>query len=90
MLFFDLCLSHPSGIFSSGFQTKIVYAFLNSAIYNACPTHLILFDFIILLMFGEEYELQSSLLCNFLHSHITSCLVYPSIPTTALFSDSFS
>jgi hypothetical protein len=46
-----LCLGLPSGLFPSGFSTKTVYAFL----FSQCPAHPIP-DFIILIIFGKEYN----------------------------------
>jgi hypothetical protein len=52
-----LRLGLPSGLFLSGFPTNILYAFL-SPIRATCLRHLILLDLIILIMFGEEYNIN--------------------------------
>jgi hypothetical protein len=44
---------------SSGFPTKIVYAFLFSLIHVTCTAHLILLDLIILILLDKEYRLWS-------------------------------
>jgi hypothetical protein len=38
------------------------------------------------LIFGEQYKLQSSSICNHLHSPVTSSLLGPNILTKTLFS----
>jgi hypothetical protein len=53
------------GLFISRFPTNILYTFILSPIRATYPAHLILFDLIILIMFGEEYKLWNSSLMQF-------------------------
>ena len=74
-----LRLGLPSGLFTSGFPTKNIYAPLSSPIRTTCPAHLILLDFITRTILGEEYRSFSSSLCNLLYSPVTSSLLGPNI-----------
>jgi hypothetical protein len=55
---FHLHLGLPSGLFPSGFPTKIFYNFLFSSMRAACSTHLIHLDLICLMILGisTNYE----------------------------------
>ena len=64
---------------------------LSSPIQATCPAHLILLDFITrTTILGEGHKSFSSLLCNLLHSRVTSSLLGPNILLNTMFSDILS
>jgi hypothetical protein len=87
MLSIHLRLDLPSGLFPFGFPTNNLYTFLFSLIRATCQVHLILLDFIIRILLGEEYKLWSSSLCSFLHPPVTPSLFGPNIFHNTLFSN---
>jgi len=80
----------PSGLFPSGFPNKTLYRPLLSPIRATCPFHLILINFIICTIVGEEHSSLNSSLCSFLHSPVTSSLLGPNILLNTLFSNTLS
>ena len=75
-----LSLDLPSCLLPSGLPTKTLYTPLLSPTHATFPTHLILLDFIIRTISGEQYKSLSSSLCSFFHSPVTSSLLAPNNP----------
>jgi len=80
-----LHLGLPSDLFLSGFSIKILYAVLISSMHITCPTHLTVHDLITLIIFSDEYKLQSSSLCTFIQPLITSSVLGLHILLSTLF-----
>jgi hypothetical protein len=53
---FNLRVGLPSGLFTSGFPTKISYGFLTSLMCTTCPAHLVLLNFMTLVVYGEAHH----------------------------------
>jgi len=85
-----LRLGLPSGLFPSDSPTKTLYMPFLSTIRATCFAHLILLYFVTRTIFGKQYRLLSSSLCNFLHSPVTSSLLDPNTLLNALFSNTLS
>ena len=78
---------HSKWNFPSDFSTKPLYAPLLSSNRATCPSHLILLDLIIRIIFCWQHRSLSSSLCSFLYFPVTSSLVGPNILLSTQFSN---
>jgi hypothetical protein len=89
ILSFHVRLDLSSGLFPSGFPTKILCSFLTlpwvlHALYISSSI------FFTLITFHEAYKLWSPSLCSLLHPPSTSFVLVPNILFSTLFSNAFS
>jgi len=87
ILFSQLCLGPPRGLFPSGFPTKMFYAFSIYPMHATCLIHLILIGFITLIIFGEAQKLWSFSLHSLLHPPATLSLLGTNILLSTMFSN---
>jgi len=66
ILSYHIVLGLSSGLFPSGFPTKVLQAFLISSMRVTRSAHLFILDLINLTIFGEAYKLWSSSVCSIL------------------------
>jgi len=78
ILSFHLRLGLSIGLSPSGFLAKILSAVVISLMRVVCSANLILYRFIILITFGDEYKLWGSSLCNI----VKFLLISPSLSPT--------
>ena len=70
----QLHLGLPSGLFPSGFTTRIMYPLLLFPIRATWPAHLTLLDLITVIICSEQYRFWSSSLCSLLQSPVALSL----------------
>jgi hypothetical protein len=82
-----LRLGLSSGLSSSCFPTKVLYAILVYSMCATCPANLIL-DMLTLIIYGEAYKVWSSL-CSHLQPPATFSLLGPHILLSTLIPNTF-
>jgi len=70
--------------------TKTLYAPFLSPIYGMCPVYIILLDFVIWIILGEEYRSWSSSLYSLVDFPVTSSILGPNITLKTLFSNTLT
>jgi hypothetical protein len=72
---------------SFGLSHQTLYTSLSSPMRATCHAHVSLLHLICLMIFGDEYKLWRSSLCNCLHSPVTSSLLGPIIFLRSMLSN---
>jgi hypothetical protein len=84
-----ICLGLLSALFPTEFATKNPHAF-SSPIHSTWPAHLIVLDFTIQIILGDECKLRSSTLSSFLHPLVTSSLFVLNILLSTLLANTLN
>jgi hypothetical protein len=82
MLSTHLCLGLPSVLFPCDFPTNNLYTFLFSPIHATYLARLILLDFILLIILGEEYKSRPcfAVLSTLPSLHLSSVEIFSTVP----------
>jgi hypothetical protein len=82
-----LWLGLPSGLFPSGVPNNILHAFLLIPFHATCPSNLVLLDFVILIIPGEEYNEVPlyAVLSNLPSLHLSSFQIFYSASCDLIF-----
>jgi len=85
-----LHLDLPSGLFPSNYPAKFFYHFSTVSMLATFPAHLILLDFIILIIFDTNYEPHNTIFSTLLPLPPSSVQIFSSAPCSLTHKSTFA